>query len=546
VVSGRGLRRIVAAALVGASALAAARSARAEELPQGYLVWSKGVAGEPASRKLYRLTLPGKSDERALTAGEDVEPQVSPDGRWVAYAKAKFPGGSDYHDFKLWSVYVVSIHGAAQGRKESKIDDDGAWPSWSKSGALFYNQADGTHSRLVRVELDDRGRVTRKQMVVASRETFGKYAEVNEAAMAPDESWFAARTRGNVTQNGVSAFTVNPPAAFTLARAGDIGCMPRVAPSGTFAVIAGATEGIRWGHGPQVAGRKEDQLLVPPRTKDHLAYHPGISSDERWILDAQGTEADHNSGRYDIGLAALDATTMTVTGGEVLTSSGFNGWPQLWVGAPTEPPPPSPEVSEFYASRYTVTPGEAVTLTWTTFGSDQVLLDEMAVTADGTQELEPTASVTHTLLARSSLLPAQDMRTVAIVVNDPPKPVAIARFWAEPPRIEKGQSTTLRWEVNNATTLDLDGQRAAPVESRVIRPLETTIYLLRAQGHAGPVEATVSVTVEAQQSGLLPDRGGFRCAFGAGARGAGLAAPGLLLVLALLVRRPRTRRPRRR
>ena len=233
-----------------------------------------------------------------------MEPQVSPDGRWVAYAKAKFPGGSDYHDFRQWKVFVVSIHGLGGGRREIKIDDDGAWPSWSKNGALFYNQADGTHTRIVRVELDDRGRVSSKKTVVDTRQLFGGFGEVNEAAIAPDESWFAARTRGNTEQNGVGAFTLDPPGHLLLARAGSVGCMPRVAPGGTFGLIAGATEGIRWGHGPTVSGRQEDQLLIPPRSARHLAYHPGISTDGAWVLAAQGTDADHNSGRYDLSLHA--------------------------------------------------------------------------------------------------------------------------------------------------------------------------------------------------------------------------------------------------
>jgi hypothetical protein len=162
--------------------------ATARALPQGYLVWSKGTADDPSTRTIHRLTLPDRTDERALTAGEDVEPQISPDGRWVAYAKAKFPGGTDYHNPALWKVYLVSIHGTGDGRKEIKIDDDGAWPSWSKSGALFYNQADGTHSRLVRVELDDRGRVSRRQDFLTTKDLFGGFAEVNEASIAPDES----------------------------------------------------------------------------------------------------------------------------------------------------------------------------------------------------------------------------------------------------------------------------------------------------------------------------------------------------------------------
>src|SRR5206468_1995163 len=127
-------RSIFRAALLVLAAVSPAQA----QLPRGYLVWSHGTADDPESRKIHRLTLPEKGDLRALTAGEDVEPQISPDGRWVAYAKAKFPGGTDYHNPALWRVYLVSIHGAGEGRKENKIDDDGAWPSWSKSGALFY------------------------------------------------------------------------------------------------------------------------------------------------------------------------------------------------------------------------------------------------------------------------------------------------------------------------------------------------------------------------------------------------------------------------
>ena len=159
-----GRRILLAAVASGLMSLGIVAPARAA-LPTGYLVWSQGTADDPASRKILRMTLPGRTDRQPLTAGEDIQPQISPDGKWVAYAKAKFPGGSDYHDVKLWRVYVVSIHGVGQGRREIKIDDDGAWPSWSQSGALFYNQADGTHSRLVRVDIDDRGRVIGRRTV---------------------------------------------------------------------------------------------------------------------------------------------------------------------------------------------------------------------------------------------------------------------------------------------------------------------------------------------------------------------------------------------
>jgi hypothetical protein len=519
--------------LVTASAQAA--------LPQGYFVWSKGTADDGSTRKLHRLTLPEKTDERTLTEGEDVEPSISPDGKWVAYAKAKFPGGSDYHDFKLWKVYLVSIHGIGAGRREIKIDDDGAWPSWSKSGALLYNQADGTHSRVVRVELDDRGRVTSKQTLLATKDAFGAFTEANEAQSAPDESWLAVRTRGNATQNGVSAFTVNPPSSVLIARAGTIGCMPVVDPNGNFALIAGATEGIRWGHGPQIATRKEDQLLIPPRTAAHKAYHPGISSDGRWVLNAQGTDADHNAGHYDVSIFALDPAAMTISDEQTLASGDFNGWPRLWVGAPAAAPPPVPEVSDFFASSYTVAPGEMVELSWSTFGADQVLLDGAAVAADGTQQVTATATATHTLLAQSTVVSAKDSRALTITVNPTPLPVTIEQFVAQPDRLERGRSTVLTWQVRNATTLDLDGLRAPPTGSREVTPLETKTYVLTAQGANGPVQATVTITVEAQKSGLLPDRGGFRCSLGSGGtRGAMMFA--MVAVAVLVARRRRSRR----
>jgi hypothetical protein len=476
--------------------------------------------------------------------GEDVEPRISPDGKWVAYAKAKFPGGSDYHDFTLWQPYIVSIYGADAGRKEIKIDEAGAWPSWGQNGALFYNQADGTQSQIMRVELDERGMAVSRRVWLVTKSVFSQYAELNECFIAPDETWFAGRTRGSATQNGVSAFVGTPPQSYLLAQSGSIGCMPFVAPSGAFAIIAGADLGIRWGAGPLGANRQIDQLLIPPLSAGYLAYHPGISSDEKWVLDAQGTDTDHNAGRYDLYIHPLDTASMTAGAGQALTSDGFNGWPHLWVGMPTPPPPPQPAIEDFYPSSYTVAPGETVTLTWSTFGADLVSLDGAPVPADGTLDVSPAVSTAYTLSAQSSLVSDSDTRTLSIVVNPTPLPVSIDTFAANPPRITKGQSAVLSWQVSNATTLDLDGERVEPSGSRDVSPPTETTYRLTALGMGGPVQAQVTVVVD---SGLLADRGGFVCALGS--LGAS-SARGWLLMLALALtvvtigRRLRHRPPR--
>ena len=532
----RSLLGFLAGLLLGSPALA-------DELPQGYLVWSKGTAGDASSRRLFRMTLPGMDDVHALTAGEDVEPRISPDGKWVAYAKAKFPGGSDYHDFRLWQPYLVSIHGAADGRRETKLDDDGAWPSWSASGALFYDQAVGTHTQIMRVEIDEQGRVVRKQAWLATADLFSQYVELNECFVSPDETWFAARTRGNADQNGVGAFSVTPPSASLLAKAGSIGCMPFVAPSGSFGIIAGASQGIRWGHNPFVPNRLEDQLLIAPLSASHLAYHPGISTDEKWVLDAQGTDTDHNAGRYDLYIQTLDTATMTVGAPQALTADGFNGWPHLWVGTPGPPPPPTPVINDFTASSYTISPGGAATLTWSTFGADVVTLDGVAVLAIGTLDVQPPVTTTYTLTAASSSVATTDARAVTITVNPAPLPVSIDRFAATPAQVEKGSSAVLSWQVSNATTLDLDGQAVPPIGSREVAPLVATTYVLTAQGQTGAAQAQVTVTVSELSKGLLPDRGGFVCGLGQVAGGrAGGAWLGLIIIAAALLRSRRSRK----
>jgi len=520
------------------------------QLPTGYLVWTKGKAGDRTSRKIYRMTLPGKSDVVALTSGEDVECQVSPDGKWVAYAKAKLPfSGEDYHNFKMWKVYIVSIHGVGQGRKEIKIDDEGYWPSWGGKDLLYYNKPSGgpKHSGIVKVTLDPYGRVKGRQTVLTTSKAFGGHQEVNECFMAPDASWFAARTRGTTQINGVGAYRVSPPKYFKLARAGAVGCMPYVAPGGKWGFIAGAEHGIRWGHAPGVADRKVDQLLIPAQAGKRC-YHPGVSTDGRWVLTGQGTEQDHNAGSYDIYIYALNGDTMKVSGEQLLAGAGFNGWPHVWVGTPSAPPPPSPRVLEFYPDAYTVSPGSKVTLTWTTSEADAVELDSAAVKSDGAQAVQPTATATYSLVAKSSKVKETDTARVVVTVNATPRAVVISALAVEPATVEQGHSATLKWKVENPTTLDLDGQRVAPEGTLQVSPLESTSYVLTARGHQGPVTRTVSLTVTEIDRGLLPDKGGFVCAAtGASRLTAGGSLASLVMGVALFLLRRRGRRaPRRR
>src|SRR3954453_4040727 len=78
----------------------------------------------------------------------------------------------------------------------------------------------------------------------------------------------------------------------------------------------------------------------------------------------------------------------------------------------------------------------------------------------------------------------------------PAKP-GVTTFTAEPRSIERGQSSTLRWAVSNATDITID-QGVGAVQtngSRTVYPSNTTTYTLTANGPGGSDSRTVTVDV---------------------------------------------------
>lgn len=499
--------------------------------PSGYLFWVKGTAGDATTRAVYRLELPG-TQPQLLTSGEDVEAVLDPYGRWIAYAKAKLPG-SDYHQFARFALYVVSSHGARDGREEIRIDDNGYWPSFGQDGALYYTQVDpddAKHSRVLRAVLDEQGYPVEKGLVFETKRAFPNIDEINECFVAPDLSWFAARTRGASSVAGVGAYTFEPAEHFMIAQAGSVGCMPRVAPSGTWAYIAGADKGCLWGDSPFVEGRKENQVLVPARGSGYKCYHPAVSSDGKWVVVAQSKEDDHNAGAYDLYLHSLSGKTAGAE--DTLVSGGFNGWPNLWVGDLPDPPQLQPRIDSFAPNSYTILTGEEVTLSWVTRNADDVQLQGQAVEGIGSAVFSPQRSTTYSLAAQRSETGVQVESEVTVTVNAMAQPVVIEWFSADPNPVVQGSTVVLSWKVSHAYTLDLGGQAVAPVGQLQVTPARATTYTLTAQGYEGPVSRTLVVEVEAIDDWYVEDRGGCLCRVPAAGSGRLGSALGLWLTLA--------------
>ncbi|HXI40349.1 MAG TPA: OmpA family protein [Bryobacteraceae bacterium] len=96
----------------------------------------------------------------------------------------------------------------------------------------------------------------------------------------------------------------------------------------------------------------------------------------------------------------------------------------------------------------------------------------------------------------ASVPPPPPLPTTKETAPPPPRP-AIAMFAATPSSIQRGQSSTLRWSVKNATNVKIEPSIGVvqPGGSRQVFPQNTSTYTLTAKGAGGTAEDATSVTV---------------------------------------------------
>jgi uncharacterized cupredoxin-like copper-binding protein len=139
--------------------------------------------------------------------------------------------------------------------------------------------------------------------------------------------------------------------------------------------------------------------------------------------------------------------------------------------------------------------GDPLTYQWTQVGGPSVSLSGAnTATATFTAAANTTYNFRLTVKDPGGL---QGTASTTVTTSAPPAAPLIVQFTATPNQIQPGQTSTLAWVVQGATTVSIQPGlgNVSATGSSTVTPTQTTTYTLTATGPGGTVNATTTVTV---------------------------------------------------
>jgi hypothetical protein len=158
--------------------------------------------------------------------------------------------------------------------------------------------------------------------------------------------------------------------------------------------------------------------------------------------------------------------------------------------------PAPPQVITFTANPATINAGQSSTLTWQVINADSVSITSLGIVAlAGSQGVTPAATTTYTLTATRGTQTATATATVTVNAAGSGLP-RIVSFAANPATIDFGQSSTLSWVVENATSVSVSTIGTVGLTgSHSVSPASTATYTITASNANGSVNSSTVLTV---------------------------------------------------
>jgi hypothetical protein len=237
---------------------------------------------------------------------------------------------------------------------------------------------------------------------------------------------------------------------------------------------------------PNTPGPSIQAFAANPATID-----PGQGSTLSW------TVSNATKLTIDNGVGVVTGTsirvTPTATTTYTLKAENSQGAAVQATATVTVNPLPKPTINGFIAVPTTIRPGDSAQLRWDVRNATVISIDNGVGTVTGTStSVTPSITTTYTLTAENPQGRMTATATVTVVPNLP----AIRSFSSVPASVPQGRSTSLVWDVVDATRLTIDhGVGVVTGTSVTVSPDVTTTYTLKAENGAGQVIATATVTV---------------------------------------------------
>jgi hypothetical protein len=271
---------------------------------------------------------------------------------------------------------------------------------------------------------------------------------------------------------------------------------------------------IRWeqasrivhrGASPPIADAGGNQIGVPAGTvtlNGSRSHDPnGEALTYKWTADAGGAVSLSAPTAAVTTFSAAGSSsysfTLTVTNTDGLSASAH-------AIVTTQQTPAIAQVLFCTAQPLTVPLGQSTNLIWGTSGATTVTITPGLGTVpnSGSISVTPTQNTTYVVTATNAA--GSNTCSIGVTVMPPGQNQGpqIVQFSANPGTINAGQSSTLTWQVNNATNISI-----APVIGNVaangnsgVSPAQTTTYTLTASNQYATVSANVTVVVNSGPS----------------------------------------------
>ncbi len=241
---------------------------------------------------------------------------------------------------------------------------------------------------------------------------------------------------------------------------------------------------VAWSLAPLGAGTiSPTGLYTAPEAGGTFTVRAAVEVDLAAFALATVTVPIGDAGPFDAGSSDAGAPDGGSDGGTVDAGSGL-------------------VVSRFSASPVAISPGASTTLSWDVTNATHLSLQQIGGSAQtitgASVQVSPTASTTYLLTAtdgQSSItLPA------SITVRPSTPAPLVEQLAIDSSSISRGNSTTLRWTVVNASAISISGVgQVSASGTQTVSPQQTTTYTLTATGAAGSASRQISVAVVAAQ-----------------------------------------------